>query len=312
VLLCALLAVWQLTLLLEAHAHSPALQLWLGRANFAAAGLAAHQAWRFVRFVAAFVYAQEEATAAAAAAHVEPWAVSFPPRPPPQAADGTGGAPATTAAVILLALVTLLTPLVSEAESVVDGHPTTRFGPLFPVYLVQVLGCLFAAVLEAFGARRRARCPLLRAQLALVGAGMLATGAVAVVCNALLPYAFGDFRFCDVGTLSVLLFLFAAARAVFSHQLFGLGDALRRTAVYGLLLAFVLGGYSSTVVLLTEFVTGGGGAAAAALDRLTQFVVLLLAFSLDPLRRLLERKADGLLFGPSGQAVDKPARKRER
>ena len=60
--------------------------------------------------------------------------------------------------------------------------------------------------------------------------------------------------------------------------------------VYGLLLAFVLGGYSSAVFVVSQYLTTGSGIG-------TQFAVLLIAFSFDPLRRWLEKETDRLLFG---------------
>ena len=61
--------------------------------------------------------------------------------------------------------------------------------------------------------------------------------------------------------------------------------------MYGILLTLVLGAYSSTVFLLTRYLTTGA-------DKLTQFAVLLIAFSFDPLRRFLDKKVETLLFSP--------------
>ena len=72
---------------------------------------------------------------------------------------------------------------------------------------------------------------------------------------------------------------------------------LRAALVYGVLLAFVLGAYSSTIFVLTQYLTDGAG-------KLAQFSVLLIAFSFDPLRRFLEGKVDALLFGGRGEVGD--------
>jgi hypothetical protein len=71
---------------------------------------------------------------------------------------------------------------------------------------------------------------------------------------------------------------------------------LRKALVYGILLAFVLGAYSSAVFLVTEYLTESAGKA-------TQFAVLLIAFSVDPLRKFLEEKTRRLLFGKHGAEV---------
>ena len=134
---------------------------------------------------------------------------------------------------------------------------------------------------------------MVRGQLALIGLGMLATGGVAVLTNVVLPYGSDDFHFCDIGTLSTLQFVLAIAYATFINRLFDLRVLVRETLVYGILLAFVLGAYSSAVFLVTQYLTSGS-------EELTQFAVLLIAFSFDPLRRILEQKTDRLLFGEQG------------
>jgi hypothetical protein len=141
--------------------------------------------------------------------------------------------------------------------------------------------------------------------MALIGLGMLATGSIAFVSNALLPYGWREFRFCDVGTLSTLLFVLAVAYATFLHGLFDLKVLLRKTLVYGLLLAFVLGTYRTTLFLLSQYLTGGAG-------KLGQFAVLLIAFSVDPLRRFLEKKTDHLLFGEPDPARTRKQRRGNR
>ena len=261
------LLLWQLTLFWEARTTQPELQLGLGRVNFAAVSLAVYLAYRFVQEVA------------------------LPSSPLPSPAWSCWLLTFLRIEAAALTLLTLLTPLVDEAESVVGGHPVTHFGPLFPLYLLHVLGYLAAALLTAFRARRRTTVPSWRGQLRLIGSGTLATGGVSLFTNALLPYGYGDFRFCHVGTLSTFFFLLAVAYAVFAHGLFELRLVVRATLVYGILLTLVLGAYGSAVFVTTQYLTGAAGA-----DKLTQFVVLLIAFSFDPLRRFLEEKADGLLF----------------
>ena len=64
--------------------------------------------------------------------------------------------------------------------------------------------------------------------------------------------------------------------------------------MYGILLTFVLGGYSATVFVVTQYLTDSAG-------KLTQFAVLFFAFSFDPLRRWLEKKTNDFLFGEREQ-----------
>jgi hypothetical protein len=141
-----------------------------------------------------------------------------------------------------------------------------------------------------------------RDQLLLIGLGTLATGVVSLVTNALLPYAFGDFRYTDAGPLSTLLFLLAVAYATAKHRLFEFRLFIRRTLVLGLLLSFALAAYSAVVLLATDRFTGEGS------GTLTRFGVLVIAFSFDPVRRFLEGRIDHLLFADEKQPRSKTVR----
>lgn len=263
-LLALSLLLWQLTLFLEIRIAWPGAQLWLGRTNFAAIVFVVYFALRFVQEV--------PTTDAKRASSLAFWLL---------------------AETSLLAILTLLTPLVSAEERVESGQAITTYGPLFPLYLLHALGYLVATLILAFWERCQAERVSVRRQLTLISSGMFATGSIAFVTNAWFPYLYRDFRFCNLGALSTLLFVLAIAYATFLHRLFDLRILLRETLVYGILLAFVLGAYSSTVFLITQYLTDDTG-------KVTQFVVLLIAFSFDPLRRFLEAKADRLLFGERG------------
>ena len=269
VILAISLLVWVVTLFVEVRVSHERVQLWLGRLNFAAVAVAAHFAWMFVREIAR----QESGRLSSG----------------------------LLLGTIALAVLSGATPLVAASERVHDGHAVTTFGVLFPVYLLHVHGCLAAALFVAVRGWQRATTPTLKGQLALVGGGMLTTGGIAAVTNSVLPYLYDDFRYCDVGTLSTLFFVVSVALAIFFHGLFDLRVILRETVVYGLLLTFVLGAYSSAVFVVSQYLTESA-------EKLTQFVVLFIAFSFDPIRRFLEEKTDELLFG-SGKDAARVARK---
>lgn len=274
-LLALFLLLWQLTLFLEVRLVVPAVQLWLGRANFAAVVFVTYFALRFVQEV-----------------------------PPKVAHPSASLLRWLCVETVLLALIAVFTPFITRTERVEAGHAITIFGLLFPLYLLHVLVYLGAALVLAFRHRRRARKPALRGQLLLIGLGMLVTGGISLVTNVLLPYGLDNFRFCDVGTLSTIFFVLAIAYATFLHGLFDLRLLLRDTLVYGLLLTFVLGAYSSAVFLVTQYLTSGT-------NTLKQFAVFLIAFSFDPLRRLIELKADRLLFG-TREGREEPRKRRSR
>jgi hypothetical protein len=255
-LLALSLLFWKLTLFLEVRVASLPAQLVLGRVNFAVVALAVYLALNLVHAVA------EKRPRAS-------WVLLLE--------------------TMLLTGVTLLTPLISTSEHVEKGVAITTYGPLFGVYLAHVLWYLITALVVAFRGRSQTKNRAKRAQLLFIGVGLLATGGISTVTNALLPYHFLDFRFCDAGPISTVLFASAVAYAVFVHQLFGLRVVLRAALVYGVLLSFVGGAYSSGIFVLSQYLTESS-------DRIEQFLVLFLAFSFDPIRRFLEKKVDSLLF----------------
>jgi hypothetical protein len=258
--LAAALLGWVGTLFLfTSEASGPGL-LWLGRANFAAAVLIAPAALSFVR-----------ALARCEKSRLDSWIWL----------EG-----------LALALLSLLTGAVDRAETLTKAQHVTAYGPLFPLYIAHLVGFAVAALVTAF--RPAHAIPReVRTQLRLVGTGILATGVVGIVSNAVLPYYYGDFRFIDAGTLSTILFLAAVAYAATVHHLFDVRVLVRATLVYGVLVAFAVELYQLAVESLTRLLPLGdpaGQHVAAVAVALT-----INAFTHEPLRRLLEQLSDRLL-----------------
>jgi len=189
----------------------------------------------------------------------------------------------------LLGAVTLLTPLVDQAESVRHGQHLTLYGPLFALYMAHVLLLLGAAIFRAFCPPQDTP-PEARGQLALIGGGFLATAAVTLVTNVVLPYAFQDFRLIHIGTLSTILFLAAAGYAVFARHLFNVRVIVRAAFVYAGLIALALELYQLAVTSLAHPLPFGDAA-----DRgfaATAVALVINAFTQQPVRRWVERIID--------------------
>ena len=264
VAVCLALLVWVVTLFLFGRSEDSGYLLLVGRANFASVSLAVYFGWRFVRVVASRPRRSYE--------NYLLWAS------------------------LALACLSAATPWVDRAELVGAGvgeNHTTVYGPLFSLYVLHITSLLVASIWTAFRSSGRVRGPdptHRRDQLLLLGWGIVATGGVSLLTNALLPYAFGDFRWIDIGPLSTLLFLLAVSYAVVRHQLFDIRVFVRRAVVLGLALSLVLASYSALVLLATDRL------ASSESGGLTRFGVLVLAFSFDPVRRFLEKRIDRLLF----------------
>ncbi len=194
----------------------------------------------------------------------------------------------------LLGVLSLGTPLVDRAETVLRGQHQTAYGPLFALYIVHVVAYLAGAVDLAFlppaGTADRTR-----RQLRLVGAGILATATVGVTANIVLPYWYGDFRFIHVGTLSTILLLAAVGYAVFAYHLFSIRVIVRATFVLAGLLALALELYGLVLSFLAHLLPlGSAGERSFAA---TALVLVVNAFTQEPVRRRLERVIDRAYYG---------------
>ncbi|MGC4044841.1 MAG: histidine kinase N-terminal 7TM domain-containing protein [Armatimonas sp.] len=260
---CLALLIWLVTLFLFLQSEDAEFVLQVGRSNFAAVSLAVYAGWRLVKAVAG----RKESPYDRPLLYIT-WA---------------------------LTAVSALTPLVDKAEivsaSVASGRHETIYGLLFPLYVAHVVGLLGAALYEAFhGKRRSAKEPHRRDQLLLLGWGILATSTIGLISNVILPYAFGNFAWIDLGPISTLLFLFSVAYAIARHRLFDIRVFLRRGLVLGMALSLVLAAYSALVFLVTEqFASSDSGG-------VTRFGVLVLVFFFDRLQRFLDRRIDRILF----------------
>ncbi len=193
----------------------------------------------------------------------------------------------------LLGLLTLLTPLVDRQELVRAGQHLTVYGPLFVPYVLHVLVLVGAMLSVAFGSRRPVPEQTGR-QLRLIGGGIIATTAIALVTNVLLPYGLGDFRLIHVGTLSTVLFLGAVGYAVFAYHLFSVHVIVRATFVLAGLLALALELYSLALSFLAHLLPLGN--AEERSFAATALVLVVNAFTQEPVRRRLERLIDRVYY----------------
>ncbi len=236
--------------------------LWLGRFNFACLVPAVLLSFLFVQDIAGRPSARQERT------------------------------PMTTWLCLetgLLFLLTLLTPLVDQAELVRAGQHVTLYGLLFAVYVLHLVALLGAALRAAFRPAPGASIET-RSQLRLTGIGALATAAVALTTNVLLPSVFGNFHLIHIGTLSTIFFLLAVADAVFVHHLFDIRLVIRAAFVYAGLIALALELYQLALSFLIRLVPVGDQAQSHLAA--TAMVLVINAFTQQPVRRWLEGRID--------------------
>jgi hypothetical protein len=235
--------------------------LWLGRANFAAAALAAPAVLGFVHEL------RREPSPRMRWLWIE---------------------------ALSVALIALLTGLVDRSESLQVSVHVTDYGAFFPIYVINILAFVSVALWRAFAPTPHLSTQT-RLQLRLVGVGVFATVTVGTIANAILPYVYGDFRYIDAGTLSTIFFLAAVAYAAVVYRLFNLQVVVRTTLIFGVLIAFALEIYQVAIEFLTRLLPLGDPAQqhAAAVT----VALIINAFTHEPLRRWLEQLADQLLTG---------------
>ena len=190
---------------------------------------------------------------------------------------------------VILAVLSLATPLIDRAETIVRGQHVTVYGPLFALYSLHVVAYLAGAVIVAFRSLPEASART-RPQLKLVGGGILATALIGVTCNIILPYAYQDFRFINFGTLSTILFLAAIGYAVFAAHLFSIRVIIRAAFIYAGLITLALELYSLALSSLTKLLPLGNADERAFAA--TAIALSVNAFTQQPVRRWLERTLD--------------------
>lgn len=199
---------------------------------------------------------------------------------------------AVTAESAVLTLITLATPLVDRAEAVRVGVHVTETGPLLPLFALHVVGYPLAAGYLAYR-RRSALTARVRSQLALVGAGIVATAAVNAVTGLLLPYGYGIFAYEEAGALAVAAFASCVGWAILTKRLFDVRIAIRRAVLYAVMFALIEKAYSALVDGAARAVAGDS---EVTRHLLSAGAVALIAATYSPFRRWLEPLLDRLLF----------------
>jgi uncharacterized protein YjeT (DUF2065 family) len=231
--------------------------LWVGRANFAAAALTAPAVFAFVRALLKKPIRRKS------------WIVGE---------------------TFAVALLSLGTGLIDQAETIRGSLHITTYGWLFPAYVLHLLLYLVPALWQALTphldvAERR--------QVRLVGIGMLVTVGVGITTDVVLPYGFGNFSLIDIGTLSTISALAAIAYATCVLSLFNVRVVIRAALVVALLIAFAVELYQAAVSALTALLP----LADPTQRHIAAATVALIvnAFTQQPLRWWLERIAARLI-----------------
>jgi len=117
----------------------------------------------------------------------------------------------------VLALISMATPWVLTALTIDDGNLRVKYGPLYLLFAVYILGCVgytFSIILHKIRLARGVE----RLQLNYLFAGLIVPGVLATVTNLLIPLAFGTSRFSQYGPLFSFLMVAMIAHAIIRHR----------------------------------------------------------------------------------------------
>jgi hypothetical protein len=196
----------------------------------------------------------------------------------------------------------MFTPWIDAQELIQHGIHVTHYGAAFPLYVIHVVCFVSAMLWVTFRPESRTPVPIKR-QLRIVGLGILATAATALVTNVLLPYSFGDFAWIHIGAVSVVLFLAGTAGAIALAGLFEIHVLIRAAFIYGSLIALAVEVYQLAVDSLTKLlpIANPQERSLAA----TVFVLVLNSITVEPVRKWLTRYVERIQRRASKRQFDR-------
>ena len=194
-----------------------------------------------------------------------------------------------------LCVIIFLTPTSYNIESVeltAQGQNIT-FGFLYNFLFVYFISYITAALYNLYK-RYRKSLGLQKLQLRYLFWSLSISLLFGAVTNLILP-VLGSSALVAFGALSPIIFVGFTSYAIVRHRLLDIEVIIRRSLVYSTLLAILIGMYSLLVSVLNRVFLPG--TAAGVFPRVTDLIaIVVIAFSVDPLRRFIERATDKIFF----------------
>lgn len=180
---------------------------------------------------------------------------------------------------------------IKEAKVTTTGQ-ITEFGDLYTIlfiYFVLYFGLAFFFLFRSY----RNSIGLYKLQLRYLFWSLISAVFLGVLANLIFPIL-GVSAFVSLGPLSSLLFVSATSYAIVRHRLLDIEVIIRRSLVYSTLLASLIAVYSGLVFILNNFFLPGE---AGPFLRVTDIIaIILVAFTVDPLKRVIENTTDKVFF----------------
>lgn len=175
--------------------------------------------------------------------------------------------------------------------------PFPVYGRLYPIFIAYLAGGILAYILMLL--RRESILERVKditgRQLDLVTVGMVGFIVASLLTNLVLPTMFSDpwpSQFAPVGSLFLAIFFFYA---ITRHRLFDIRIAVVRSTIYLFLAGGLMLAYAASVNVINSFLSTSGSNEAAS-NALNAVVVLAIAVSFAPLKRLFDKVTGKYFF----------------
>src|SRR4030042_1017949 len=191
-------------------------------------------------------------------------------------------------------IILILTPTKLNIGNVsfTDSGQETIVGPLYIPFAIYFIAYIFATFFNLFKSYKTLGGSY-KNQIRYLFLGLTGFFVIALLTNAVLPI-FGLSSLVSFGPLASLIFLFSVSYAIVKHRLLDIEVIIRRSLVYSILLATLTGLYSILVFGLNRVFLPEG---TAAFPRITDIIaIVLVALTVDPLKRIIERSTDKVFF----------------
>ena len=191
--------------------------------------------------------------------------------------------------IVCLSFTNLIVENVTRNNNVVN----VKMGPGEIVYNLVFIALLFLGFYNLFKSYREG-LPLKRLQLRYFILGTLATIILVVINNILVPIVSNSWGQASYTPYFTAIMFVSISYAIVRHRLLDIEVIIRRSLVYSILLAVLTSIYSVLVFGLNRIFLPEG---TASFPRITDIIaIVLVALTVDPLKRFIEKATDTVFF----------------
>ena len=176
--------------------------------------------------------------------------------------------------------------IVASLTHAADGWHAEIHKPMYLVFSAYFVAYfIFALVIAVRKYRTYSGAERMRGIFYLYG--ILGTSIPGFIANLFLPYL-GDYTHIWIGPVCSMSFLIASGYSIARHHLLDVKAFLAKTALYLLTIGFLIAIYAGVLFVVVSLLLGGGDIAPEALFAANVTASLIVAFSLNPIRRWVD------------------------